>query len=87
MHDKNVNVNIHKLKIIANKWKEANTPGSRIDLNKLADFTIKIVNSEPLIKEICDAYLFSLSIRAIKDPDFDKDTYDNNDKNLETTHV
>jgi hypothetical protein len=69
------NINISKLRIIIDKWREADTPRSNIDLNKLADYTLKIIDSEPLIKDICNAFLCSLSIRAIKDPNFYKDTY------------
>lgn len=74
---KNINVNIVKLRTIADRWREANTPGNNIDLNKLADYTLKVIDNEPLIKEICQAFLYSISIHAIKDPNFDKDTYVN----------
>lgn len=75
MSDINDNVNIGRLKIIAKRWREANTPGNNIDLNKLADYTLKVIDSEPLIKEVCQAFLYSVSINAIKDPNFDKATY------------
>lgn len=71
--------NIGKLKIIVDRWKEADIPGNNIDLNKLADYTLKIIDNEPLIKDICNAFLCSISIRAIKDPNFDKETYQNVD--------
>ena len=82
MTDKKINVNISKLRIIADKWKEADIPGNNIDLNKLADFTLKIINDEPLIKDICSAFLMSLTVKAIKDPNFDPDTYQKIDKNV-----
>jgi len=75
MTDKRINVNISKLRIIADKWKEALIPGSNIDPNKLADFTLKIINEEPLIRDICDAFLWSIAIMAAKDPNFDSATY------------
>ena len=70
-------ININKLRIIANRWREANVPGNNIDINKLADYTLKVIDSDPLIKEICQAFLYSVSINAIKDPNFDRDTYKN----------
>lgn len=81
MTDKKINVNIGKLRIIVDRWKEADVPGNNIDLNKLADYTLKIIDDEPLIKDICNAFLCSISIRAIKDPNFDKETYKNVTKN------
>lgn len=80
MTDKKINVNISKLRIIADKWKEAFVPGNNIDPNKLADFTLKIINEEPLIRDICDAFLWSIAIIAAKDPNFDIATYKNIDK-------
>lgn len=75
MSDKNTGVNIDKLRIIIDRWREADVPGNNIDLNKLADYTLKVIDGEPLIKDICQAFLCSISIRAIKDPNFDKATY------------
>ena len=49
--------NIGKLRIIANRWKEADKPENNIDLNKLAEYTLKIIDDEPLIKDICNAFL------------------------------
>jgi hypothetical protein len=83
MTDKKINVNISKLRIIADKWKEALIPGNNIDPNKLADFTLKIINEEPLIRDICDAFLFSLSIKLAKDPNFDPATYKKIDKDVD----
>ena len=60
---------IGKLRIIADKWRKANIPGSNVDLNRLADDTLKMIDSEPLIKEVCDAFLYSISIQAINDSD------------------
>ena len=68
---KNVDINIGKLRIIADNWRRANIPGSNVDLNKLADDTLRMIDSEPLIKDVCQAFLYSVSIQAIKDPGFD----------------
>lgn len=77
MSDLKSSISIGKLRLIAEKWREANIPGNNIDLNRLADYTLKVIDSEPLIKEICNAFLCSISIQAIKDPNFDRDTYEN----------
>lgn len=77
MSDIKNNINIYKLRILLDKWKETNIEGNNIDLNKLADYTLKVIDGEPLIKEICNAFLCSISIQAIKDPNFDKETYKN----------
>ncbi len=65
---KNVDV---KLRTIADNWRRANIPGSNVDFNKLADDTLRMIDDEPLIKEVCQAFLYSVSIQAIKDPNFD----------------
>jgi hypothetical protein len=64
-------INVKKLKWIAEIWKKANAPGSTININELADDTLKMIDSEPLIKEVCQAFLYSVSIQAIKDQNFD----------------
>ncbi len=81
------NINIYKLRVVADKWKEASVPGNNIDLNKLADYTLKVIDDEPLIKDICQAFLYSISINAIKDPNFDKDTYVNVERKNERKNV
>ena len=85
MSDIKSGINTGKLRIIVEKWREANIPGNNIDLNKLADYTLKVIDSEPLIKEICNAFLCSISIHAIKDPNFDKTTYKNVDRRHKKT--
>ncbi len=76
MSNKSINtpsVNINKLRMIADRWRKASAPGSTVDMNKLADDTLKMIDSEPLIKEVCQAFLYSVSIQAIKDQNFDTD--------------
>ena len=75
------NINIGKLRIIADRWRKASAPGSTVDMNKLADDTLKMIDSEPLIKEICQAFLFSVSIQARKDQNFEFDVSDIASKN------
>lgn len=43
------------------------------DMNKLSDNTLKMIDSGPLAKEVCQAFLYSVSIQAIKDQNFDTD--------------
>jgi hypothetical protein len=57
------NINISKLKTIADWWRKANAHGSTVDMNKLADDTLEMIDSEPLIKEVCQAFLYSVSIQ------------------------
>lgn len=64
-------ININKLKAIADQWRIAKAPGSNIDINKLAEDTLKMIDSEPLIKEVCEAFLYSVSIQSSKDKNFD----------------
>lgn len=66
-----VEINVRKLRFIADTWREANAPGSTIDVNQLADDTLKMIDTEPIIKEVCQAFLYSVSIQAIKDQNFD----------------
>lgn len=67
------NIIISKLKTIADRWRKANAPGSTVDMNKLADETLKMIDGEPLIKEVCQAFLYSVSIQAIEDQNFEVD--------------
>lgn len=62
---------INRLRILIQKWKDANVPGNRIDLNKLADETLAVINGDPFLKEVCEIFLYSISITAIKDKNFD----------------
>lgn len=64
---------MNKLRTIADWWRKANAPGSTVDMNKLADDTLKMIDSEPLMKEVCQAFLYSVSIQAIKDQNFEID--------------
>ncbi len=64
-----------KMKYLSKKWKEALSPGSNVDPNRLAEETLKVIEREPLIQDVCQAFLFSLSIMRAKDPNFDKSTY------------
>lgn len=75
------NINVNKLRAIADKWRKANAPGSTVDINQLADDTLKMIDTEPLIKEVCQAFLYSVSIQAIKDQNFDNTVHNSASKN------
>lgn len=65
-------VNVGKLRIIADIWRKANIPGNNVDINKATDDILKIIDSEPLLREVCIAFLYSVSTQARKDPNFDR---------------
>lgn len=62
----------NRLRILIQKWKDANTPGNRVDLNRLADETLTVVNSDPFLKEVCDIFLYSIGIKAVNDKRFEE---------------
>lgn len=65
-------INITKFKILMQRWKD---PAYVSDINKLdilADETINLVNSEPFLKDICEIFMYAISTKAIKDPNFKK---------------
>jgi len=64
------NINTVRFKILANKWKDPKNTGDINKLNRLADETMQAVNSDPLIKEICEMFLYAISTKAIRDPSF-----------------
>lgn len=64
------NINTVRFKILIDKWKNPKNTGDLARLNHLADETIQAVNSEPLIKEITEIFLYAISTKAINDPNF-----------------
>ncbi len=64
------NINRAKFDVLINKWRN---PKNTADVNKLkllAEETIKAVESEPFIKDVCNIFLYSISAKAINDPTF-----------------
>ena len=59
-----------RFKVLINKWKDPKNTGDINKLDHLADETIHVVNSEPLIKDICEIFLYAISTKAVKDPSF-----------------
>lgn len=56
--------------MLINKWKDPKNTGDINKLNRLADETIQAVNSEPLLKSVCEIFLFAISAKAMNDPSF-----------------
>lgn len=50
------------------KWKDPKHLGDINKLNLLADETINLVNSEPLLKDICEMFMYALSVKMVNDP-------------------
>lgn len=60
-------INITKFKILMQKWKDPAYLGDINKLNLLADETINLVNSEPLLKDICEIFMYAVSVKMIYD--------------------
>jgi len=63
-------VNTVRFKVLIEKWKDPKNTGDINKLNRLADETIKTVNSERLIKDICEIFLYAISTKALNDPSY-----------------
>lgn len=64
------NIDAAKFKILVNKWKNLKDTEDTAKLNRLADETIRAINSEPLLKNICEIFMYSISCKALQDPGF-----------------
>lgn len=60
-------INITKFKILMNRWKDPAYLGDINKLNLLADETINLVNSEPLLKDICEIFMYAVSVKMTND--------------------
>lgn len=49
------------------KWKDPAYVGDINKINLLADETINLVNSEPLLKDICEIFMYAVSIKMMND--------------------
>ncbi len=56
-----------KFKILIQRWKDPKYVGDINKINQLADETIKLVNSNPFIKDICEIFMYAISFKAMKD--------------------
>lgn len=61
-------INITKFKILMRRWKDPTYLEDINKLNLLADETINLVNSEPLLKDICEIFMYSVSVKMMSDP-------------------
>lgn len=61
-------INITKFKILMERWRSPEYVDNMERLNKLADETIFLVNSEPLIKDICEIFMYAISVKMMSDP-------------------
>lgn len=61
-------INITKYKILAEKWRDPVYIGDTNRLNQLAEETINQVNSEPLLKDICEIFMYAVSTKMMSDP-------------------
>ena len=60
-------IDITKFKILMQRWKDPVYLGDINKLNLLADETINMVNSEPLLKDICEIFMYAVSIKMMSD--------------------
>jgi hypothetical protein len=71
-------INITKFKILMQRWKDLTYLGDINKLNLLADETINLVNSEPLLKDICEIFMYAVSVKMMNDPNNLANTLANN---------
>lgn len=64
------NIDAVRFKTLINKWKDLKNTEDATRLNRLADETIQAINSEPLLKNICEIFMYSISCKALQDPGF-----------------
>lgn len=61
-------INITKFKALMQRWKDPAYLGDINKLNLLADETINLVNGEPLLKDICEIFMYAVSVNMMNDP-------------------
>ena len=61
-------INITKFKILMQRWKDPVYLGDINKLNLLADETINLVNGEPLLKDVCEMFMYAVSVKMMNDP-------------------
>ena len=60
-------INITKFKVLMERWRNPVYVGDINRLNQLADETINLVNNEPLLKNICEIFMYAVSVKMAKD--------------------
>lgn len=61
-------INITKFNTLMQRWKDPVYLGDINKLNLLADETINLVNGEPLLKDICEMFMYAVSVKMMNDP-------------------
>ena len=60
-------INVTKFKILMERWKNPAYVEDANMLSQLADETIALVNSEPLIKDICEIFMYAVSVKMMRE--------------------
>ncbi len=60
-------INITKFKILMQRWKDPAYLGDINKINLLSDETINLVNSEPILKDICEIFMYAVSVKMMND--------------------
>lgn len=60
-------IDITKFKILMKRWKDPTYLGDINKLSLLADETINLVNNEPLLKDICEMFIYAVSVKMAND--------------------
>ena len=63
-------INVTKFRILMERWRNPTYVGDVNRLNQLADETIALVNSDPLIKDICETFMYAVSVKMMRDQNF-----------------
>jgi len=67
-------IDITKFKILMRRWKDPTYLGDINKLGILADETIKLVNNEPFLKDICEMFMYAVSVKMASDQNIPVDT-------------
>lgn len=64
------NIDTIKFRMLVLKWKDPKHTSDINKLSSLADVTIEAINKDPLLKDICEIFLYAISTKAMCDPNF-----------------
>ena len=60
-------INVTKFRILMGRWRDPTYVGDANRLSQLADETIALVNSDHLIKDICEIFMYAVSVKMMND--------------------
>ena len=60
-------INVTKFRILMERWRNPAYVEDINRLNQLAEETIALVNSDPLIKDICETFMYAVSVKMMRD--------------------